>query len=93
GTRYVTGQVHRKKHVEPVPAVPGTVNLPLKQAAIEFVLYEKAVSVVIPGMKTISHVEDHLRVVELPQLAAEDVNRLQELYSGDELLQSGFFRN
>ncbi|MBI4372485.1 MAG: aldo/keto reductase, partial [Candidatus Omnitrophica bacterium] len=86
GTRYVTGQVHRKKHVDPVPAVPGTVNLPLKQAAIEFVLYEKAVSAVIPGMKTISHVEDHLRAVELPQLAAEDVNRLQELYSGDELL-------
>ncbi|MBI4358411.1 MAG: aldo/keto reductase [Candidatus Omnitrophica bacterium] len=99
GTRYVTGQVPRKNGIEPVPAlpadrpaVPGTV-INLKQAAIEFVLYEQAVSVVIPGMKTVSHVQDHLKAVETPSLTSDEVNRIHRLFQEDELFQTVFYRN
>jgi aryl-alcohol dehydrogenase-like predicted oxidoreductase len=80
----------------------GTV-LSLKQAAIEFVLREKAVSVAIPGIKTVAHVKDHLRAAEKPKLTIEEVARIQKLFQEDELFsakggpasggQAGFFRN
>lgn len=68
-------------------------KIPLKQAAIEFVLHEKAVSVVIPGMKTISHVRDHLEAVTAPKLTVSEAGRIQRLFQEDELFQTGFFRN
>lgn len=68
-------------------------RIPLKQAAIEFVVFEKAVSVVIPGMKTVANVEDHLRAVRSPVLSAEAIKQIQELYQEEELFQTGFFRN
>ena len=70
----------------------GTV-LSLKQAAIEFVLSEKAVSTVIPGMKTVAHVQDHLRAVRDPKLTSEEISQIQKLYEEDELFQTGFYRN
>ncbi|MBI4367898.1 MAG: aldo/keto reductase [Candidatus Omnitrophica bacterium] len=68
-------------------------RVPLKQAAIEFVLHEKTVSVVIPGMKTVSHVEDHLKAVRAPQLTQEDIRQIQKVYRENELFQAGFYRN
>lgn len=68
-------------------------RISLKQAAIEFVLHEKAVSVVIPGMKTVPHVEDHLKAVDAPKLTSEEVGCIQKLFQEDELFQTGFFRN
>ena len=65
----------------------------LKQAAIEFVLSEKAVSTVIPGMKTVAHVQDHLRAVRDPKLTSEEISQIQKLYEEDELFQTGFYRN
>ncbi len=65
----------------------------LKQAAIEFILHEKAVSVVIPGMKTVSHVQDHLQAVRAPKLTFDEISRVHKLYQEDELFQTGFFRN
>ena len=70
----------------------GTV-LSLKQAAIEFVLSENAVSTVIPGMKTVAHVQDHLRAVRDPKLTSEEISQIQKLYEEDELFQTGFYRN
>jgi len=68
-------------------------RIPLKQAAIEFVLNERAVSVVIPGIKTVANVEDHLRAVHAPLLSPEAIKQIQELYQAEELFQTGFFRN
>ena len=68
-------------------------QISLKQAAVEFVLSEKSVSTVIPGMKTVEHVQDHLRAISFPKLAKEDVERIQKLYQEDELFQAGFYRN
>lgn len=65
----------------------------LKQAAVEFVLFEKAVSTVIPGIKTVAHVEDHLRAVREPKLLPGIVHQIQELFEEDELFQAGFYRN
>ncbi|MBI1977163.1 MAG: aldo/keto reductase [Candidatus Omnitrophica bacterium] len=65
----------------------------LKQAAIEFVLSEQAVSVVIPGMKTVSHVEDHLQAVRSPRLKQEEIEKLCKLFQEDQLFQVGFYRN
>jgi aryl-alcohol dehydrogenase-like predicted oxidoreductase len=70
----------------------GTV-LSLKQAAIEFALSEEAVSTVIPGMKTVAHVQDHLRAVREPKLTPENIGQIQKLYEEDELFQTGFYRN
>jgi len=68
-------------------------HLTLKQAAIEFVLSEKAISVVIPGMKTVSHVQDHLQAVNAPKLTSDEITRIHQLYQEDELFQTGFYQN
>lgn len=68
-------------------------NVPLKRTAIEFVLRNPAISVVIPGIKTVSHLEDHLRAVESPKLSAEEFDQIERLYQTDSLFQSGFYRN
>ncbi len=65
----------------------------LRQAAIEFALSFKSVSVVIPGMKTVQHVEDHLRAVEEPGLTGKEIEKIRDLYLSDPLFQTGFFRN
>ena len=81
------------KKINHIKAMIDTRKISLKQAAIEFVLHEKAVSVVIPGMKTVQHVTDHLQAVNEPQLTAEEMNRIHQLYQEDELFQAGFYRN
>jgi len=68
-------------------------KISLKQSAIEFVLSEKTVSTVIPGMKTMTHVEDHLCAVREPKLTSEEISQIQKLYQEDELFQAGFYRN
>lgn len=65
----------------------------LKQAAIEFVLDERAVSVVIPGIKTIAHVQDHLRAVREPKLEPQEIDQMKSLFQEDELFQIGLYRN
>ena len=79
--------------IERIKNAFGPSKVSLKQAAIEFALSEQAVSVVIPGMKTVAHVEDHLRAVRSPQLGAEGIQRIHQLYEEGELFQTGFFRN
>lgn len=81
------------KKIDQVKAIIDTHKIPLKKAAIEFVLYEKSVSVVIPGMKTVDHVKEHLRAVDEPQLISREINRIHQLYQQNELFQSGFYRN
>ena len=68
-------------------------RVPLKQAAIEFVLDERAVSVVIPGIKTIAHVQDHLRAVREPKLEPQEIDQMKSLFQEDELFQIGLYRN
>ena len=81
------------KKIERMKSAFDECKVPLKQAAIEFVLAESAVSVVIPGMKTPAHVSDHLRTVDSPKLSPEEIRRIQTLYQEEELFQMGFFRN
>ena len=59
-------------------------QLALKQSAIEFVLRENAVSVVIPGMKTIEQVEDHLCASNHPKVDDETFHELKQLFEQDE---------
>lgn len=64
----------------------------LVQAALEFVLSEPAVSVVIPGAKTPEHVADHIRAVENPRLEPAHLEALRAL-GEHELFKSGFYHN
>lgn len=48
----------------------------MTQAAIRFVLDDDAVSVVIPGAKTIAQVEENIAVSEMSPLAAGEISRL-----------------
>jgi aryl-alcohol dehydrogenase-like predicted oxidoreductase len=68
-------------------------EVPLKQAAIEFVLSEKAVSVVIPGVKTVDQVKDHLKAVTQPKLKPAALNQIKSAFQREELFQQGFVRN
>ena len=81
------------KKIDKIKTVFDANKITLKQAAIEFVLHENAVSVVIPGMKTVSHVKDHLQAVELPRLTLDELNQFHKLFQEEELFQTGFFRN
>ncbi len=81
------------KKIERIKSAFDHQKIPLKQAAIEFVLHNQAVSVVIPGIKTVSHLEDHLKAVESSKLTFEEFDQIKQLYQTDELFQSGFYRN
>lgn len=81
------------KKIERIKAAFDHQKIPLQQAAIEFVLHQPAVSVVIPGIKTVSHLEDHLRAAESPQLSTSELEQMERLYEEDELFQAGFYRN
>lgn len=70
-----------------------TARTPIKQAAIEYVLSFKSVSAVIPGMKTVQHVADHLKAVNVPRLSTKEISDIRELYESDQLFQEGFYRN
>ena len=91
------GWAHEKflenlEKVDRIKKTLGSDRVPLKQAAIEFVLHERSVSVVIPGMKTVSHVEDHLQAANRPLLTADDIQKLQKLHDEDELFQKEWNR-
>jgi aryl-alcohol dehydrogenase-like predicted oxidoreductase len=60
----------------------------LAQAALRFVLDEAAVSVVIPGIKTVAQVEENLSSSDLPPLSEGDRRAVEELLEGmmDDLL-------
>lgn len=76
------------RKIEKLDSVLNEARVPLRQAAIEFALNEKSVSVVIPGMKTVAHVQDHLRAVRHPELKPHEMERLKLLFEEDELFQS-----
>ncbi len=65
----------------------------LKQAAIEFVLSFESVSVVIPGVKTVQQVKDHLNAVENPVLTEKEILEIRELYKQEAIFQTGHYRN
>jgi aryl-alcohol dehydrogenase-like predicted oxidoreductase len=60
----------------------------LAQAALRFVLDEQAVSVVIPGIKTVEQAEENLAASELPSFTAEERQAIGDLLEGamDDLL-------
>jgi aryl-alcohol dehydrogenase-like predicted oxidoreductase len=71
-----------------VKTVLNSKKIPLKQAAIEFVLAEKAMSTVIPGVKTKAQLKDHLQACESPELTKQDLSKLKSLFHEDELFQT-----
>jgi aryl-alcohol dehydrogenase-like predicted oxidoreductase len=60
----------------------------LAQAALRFILDESAVSVVIPGIKTVNQAEENLAVSELPALTDAERLAMHDLLGGalDDLL-------
>lgn len=81
------------RKIERLKTVFDESRVSLKQAAIEFVLSERAVSVVIPGIKTREQVRDHLRAVRQPSLKPEELSGIKALFSEDALFQTGFFQS
>lgn len=64
----------------------------LKQAAVEFVLSLPSVSTVIPGMKTVQHVREHLNAVLNPSLSPKEISKIREIYKQEAIFQTGFYR-
>ncbi len=60
----------------------------LSQAALRFVLDEDAVSVVIPGMKTVAQVEANIAAADLPALSARECDIVRDIVDNamDDLL-------
>jgi aryl-alcohol dehydrogenase-like predicted oxidoreductase len=81
------------KKIERLKGALRDTKVSLKRAAIEFVLNQKAVSVVIPGLKTVAQVEEHLQAVEHPKLKPAQIERLESIFQEDELFQMGFHYN
>ena len=52
----------------------------LAQAALKFALAHDAVSVVIPGPKTVEELDDNIQVAESSPLSPEDLQRIKELH-------------
>lgn len=80
------------KKLEEIKSILKDSRASLVQAALEFVLAQEEVSIVIPGAKTEEHVSEHLRASVSPQLSANQIQLLKSL-SQTELFQSGFYHN
>ncbi len=48
----------------------------LSQAAIQFVLSQPQVSVVIPGTRKVEHLEDNIKALEVPTLTKEEIQKI-----------------
>ncbi|MGH7801127.1 MAG: aldo/keto reductase [Thermodesulfobacteriota bacterium] len=48
----------------------------LSQAAIQFVLHHPQVSVVIPGTRTVKHLEENIRALKAPPLKKEELEKI-----------------
>lgn len=55
-------------------------SLSLAQMALKFVLANQAVSVVIPGIKTVEQTEENLSASDPPALSPAELSRIHELY-------------
>jgi aryl-alcohol dehydrogenase-like predicted oxidoreductase len=53
---------------------------PIAHAALQFVLQHPDVSTVIPGTKSIAHLEDNLRALDAPSLTGEEMERLTRVH-------------
>ncbi|MBI4430269.1 MAG: aldo/keto reductase [Candidatus Omnitrophica bacterium] len=80
------------KKLEEIKQIIKDTKVSLAQAALEFVLAQNGVSVVIPGAKTEDHVREHIRASESPALSESQLQALEAL-SREELFQSGFYHN
>ncbi len=56
-------------------------NRTLSQAAIQFVLHQPQVSVVIPGTRTVKHLEENVAALDAPPLTEEELKSLNKLKS------------
>ncbi len=68
-----------------VQAIVG--DVPLAQAALEFVLSEPAVSVIIPGAKNQEQIRQNLKAAAEPKLTKEMIQALRRLFGSDPLFQ------
>jgi len=84
------------KDIEKVERIQNAFNsqrTPLVKAAIEFALFDTRVSVVIPGMKTKRHVDDHLRAVNEPSLTQKELADIRSLYQEETLFHQNQYTN
>ncbi len=79
--------------IEKIKSVIGDAEVFLSQIALEFVLSFDDVSVVIPGMKNESQVQNNLKAVYEKHLSKEKVAALCQLYDEDVVFSSGFYKN
>lgn len=63
-------------------------QVPLAQAALEYVLSYEEVSVVIPGAKNAAQVESNLKAVEDSKLDASQLNQIKEIFK-EEIFSKG----
>ena len=68
-------------------------SVPLAQLAIEFCLHFDAVSVVIPGAKTLEQLRMNLKPLQEIHLESNCIARVRECYLKDSLFREGFYRN
>jgi aryl-alcohol dehydrogenase-like predicted oxidoreductase len=63
-------------------------NRSLVQLALQFCLFDKAVSTVIPGMMNIREVEENIVASELKEITIDEINRIKSIY-----LENDFYDN
>jgi len=64
-------------------------KMPFAQAALEFTLAFETVSTVIPGAKTRAQVLENAVASLQPLLSREDIERLEELYTREDIFRKG----
>jgi aryl-alcohol dehydrogenase-like predicted oxidoreductase len=74
--------VHNISKLEKLDFLAQTPSLTLAQAALRFVLADDAVSVVIPGARTVQQVEENAAASD-GRLSEEELNRISDLYQND----------
>ena len=64
-------------------------NIPLQQAALEYILAFESVATVIPGAKTGTQVTENLRSFVAPRLTAETFAAFKKLYDTEPVFGQG----
>ena len=63
----------------------------MTQAAMEYVLGFREVSVAIPGAKTKEQILDHIKASNDPGLGSHEISKLRELYAHDKIFTKMIF--
>jgi len=92
-SRFVEGDIRKKipedvfkeiiKRVYEIQNIFSNSKLSLTQLALKFILNEKSVSTVIPGIKTLKQAKENMKVSEISDLSNNDLNILKNFSKFD----------